>query len=486
MKQSIIRIICFLLILAMVLGYTNRVFQLKHSDGIYSLTKFYELEDNSVDVLILGSSHAFENFNTGVLWDSYGMASYILAGSMQPMWNTYYYLKEALKTQTPELIILEGYLTMWDQDYMEDSTTIKNNFGLKWSKNKIDSLKASVPRERWAEFFLSYEQYHTRYTELSAADFLPNQNNRLYDDWKGFGCNMKTTPLDSIDVSALTQKMPLHTKTEQYYRATIELALQNSIPIVVIISPYAGIQEDEHRRHNSAGDIAAEYGIPFLNCNTLIDEIGLDYTIDAGDPAHLNYRGNQKFSRYIGAYLKDNFQISDRRGQETYASWQRSADFTRQMIKDQQLTESWDLNEISGLLQDPEYLVIISIDGNCNAADETVRGFLMQQGISEEALYGIWQKDGASVTWHSGAEYAERYIRTAAHDFCLRRSIHESGQYANSIVMDNTPYRAVENGVNVLVFDRKTDKIADVFGINTDDHNAIVRYSASGSSASTQ
>ena len=121
MKKSVIRIGSFILILGIVLGYVNKVFKVKYSDGIYSVTKFYELEDDTVDVLILGSSHAFENFNTGILWDEYGIASYILAGSLQPMWNTYYYLKEALKTQTPELIVLEGYLTCWKYEYIDDS-----------------------------------------------------------------------------------------------------------------------------------------------------------------------------------------------------------------------------------------------------------------------------------------------------------------------------------------------------------------------------
>lgn len=67
MKKTIIRMVCFLLILCFVLGYTNKVFKVKYSDGIYSITKFYELKDNTVDVLILGSSHAFVAFNTGTL-----------------------------------------------------------------------------------------------------------------------------------------------------------------------------------------------------------------------------------------------------------------------------------------------------------------------------------------------------------------------------------------------------------------------------------
>ena len=82
-----------------------------------------------MDVLVLGSSHAFENINTGTLWDEYGMASYVLGGSRQPSLEyIYYYLKEALKTQRPELIVLEGYMLLYDADYEGEQQDHKEQF----------------------------------------------------------------------------------------------------------------------------------------------------------------------------------------------------------------------------------------------------------------------------------------------------------------------------------------------------------------------
>ncbi len=75
------------------------------------------------------------------------------------------------------------------------------------------------------------------------------------------------------------------------------------------------------------------------NCNLLTEEIGLNYTIDAADAAHLNYKGNQKYLSYIGKYLKANFEISDRRNHSGYDSWQRNADYIEQMIEDQEIRE---------------------------------------------------------------------------------------------------------------------------------------------------
>ena len=81
--------------MTVIFASVDGILKVKYVDGIYSMKRFYELEDDSVDVLFLGSSHVFETYNTSVLWDEYGIASYVLGGSVQPMWNTYFYMKEA-------------------------------------------------------------------------------------------------------------------------------------------------------------------------------------------------------------------------------------------------------------------------------------------------------------------------------------------------------------------------------------------------------
>ena len=474
MRKSIIRITIFMVILVLCLGYLNSVFKVKYGDGIYDVTKFYELDDNTVDVLILGSSHAFEDFNTGTLWDEYGLSTYILAGSIQPMWNTYYYLKEALKTQTPDLIVLEGYCTVLSSEFIDDSRIIKNNYGLKWSSDKVESLKVSAPQERWREFFLEYSQYHTRYKELSMADFVKNQGNPLYEDWKGFGCNMIVTPYEVLDVSGVEERSPLFEKTEKYYRDTIELAKDNNIPIIVIVSPYAGINEGEQKMFNTASDIAAEYDVPFVNCNLINDEIGMDWTVDAADAGHLSYRGNQRFSKYIGKYLVDNYDLPDRRGEAKYTSWEKNAQFIRQMIYDQELVESADLSSITEKIQNDNYWIFISVDGTCNTADSTFTNLFDKYGIPKDGTNGIWfiSNEGS---WNTTMDDGEFFRRTEPHDFHLRRSSDENGNWSNEIIIDNTAYKKVTNGVNIVVYDKQTEKVADTMGFNADDGYAIVR-----------
>ena len=109
MKKTIFKIISFLV--AFILTFTGiiQILDFKYLDSIFKVDSFYDLEDNTVDVLVLGSSHAYQGINTAVLWRNFGIASFNLCGAAQPIWNTYYYLEEALKTQTPKAIILDNY-----------------------------------------------------------------------------------------------------------------------------------------------------------------------------------------------------------------------------------------------------------------------------------------------------------------------------------------------------------------------------------------
>ncbi len=82
------------------------------------------------------------------------------------------------------------------------SRTVVNSYGLKWSKDKLDAIKVSTPEDEWGEYIFGYIQYHTRYTDLSRADFLKNQGEPMFENWKGFGCNMETVLNMASDIAA--------------------------------------------------------------------------------------------------------------------------------------------------------------------------------------------------------------------------------------------------------------------------------------------
>lgn len=478
MKKSIIRIVCFVLVLASVLWGTNKILTFKYDDGIYSVTKFYEQEENIVDVLILGSSHAYQSFNTGTLWDQYGMASYALAGSAQPTWNTYYYLKEALKTQSPKLIILEGYMVYYAQEYNEDSYIIKNTYGLKWSWDKVDAIRASVPQDRWNDFIPEYIQYHNRYSSLSNSDFLKNQGNPLYENWKGFLGNMSTKALENPDISNITDREKLYEKTELYYRKTLELAIDNNIPIIVVISPYAGITQQDAACFNTAQDIAEEYGVPLFNGNLFYQDMGIDFATDAADSSHLNYKGSLKFTTFMGKYLKDHYHLPDRRNDPRYQSWQDNADYIRALIKNQELIETYDIITFTEKLQDEHYLYFVSVDGYCTTQNEELAPVFDALKIPPDNTSGLWYADNDGIIWCSGNAPEEQYIKRDGHDIGMKRIYNESNyRYSSIVTVDDSTVsqRKVTNGVNITVYSMVTQSVVDSVGFDADDSYKLVR-----------
>lgn len=240
---NIIRLLVFFVCLASILLYVNSIFKFKYTDGISQLSNFYRQDRNSIDVLILGSSHSFVNCNNGTLYEEYGIASYNMGGSMQPMWNSYYNLIEALKTQKPELIVLEGHGITFDFDYLYTSAAIKNIYGMKWSLNKVRDILTSVDSDHRFDFILEYSQYHTRYSSLNKGDFIDGFGdseleyayNWYGDSWKGQYLFNTSNPIEIEDVSDVDGVIDLSSKSEMYYRKIIELAKENDITVDVFL-----------------------------------------------------------------------------------------------------------------------------------------------------------------------------------------------------------------------------------------------------------
>ena len=466
MKKKIFGSLGFGIVLILLLFWTKNVFSFKYGDGIYGMKKFYEQEEGTVDVLILGPSLAFADINTATLWSEYGISAFHLCGSIQPMWNTYYYMKEALKYQRPKVMILEASVTNMMSDYSDQSRIIKNTYGMKWSKDKLDAIRASAPREQWNEYLFEHLLYHSRYEEISRADFLPDQGSLQYEDWKGFMCLMKTVPQEGTDVSHVKERSELSGKTEEYYRKTIELAKEEGIPLLIVVSPHAGISEWSQTIYNTAADIAGEYEVPFINYNLCLEEIGLDYSKYMADPMHLNYKGNQKYTRNIAKYLSQRYNLTDHRGDERYDSWERNSNWYLAAMSCQEIVECTDLTEMTSLLQREDLDIVISVDGTYSQEDGNLRAFLQAFQIPSNGETGIWIVSEGKV---DGLGWGPEQIRQIPYPYHVltMKSVwsQEKGQYTNSVSFDTTFYKQVENGINVVLCSKATGELVDSFGI---------------------
>lgn len=123
--QKAVKVLAFLLVLALCYGRMDQVLKIK-TDDMVSMVKLRQLPPDTVDVLLVGSSHIGTNVDNQQIFDEYGISSYNLWVGMQPIWNTYYCLKEALSAQSPQIVIAEVYLSTTTMDYSPKETAIKN------------------------------------------------------------------------------------------------------------------------------------------------------------------------------------------------------------------------------------------------------------------------------------------------------------------------------------------------------------------------
>ena len=121
----------------------------KYDYGICSMVNFYEQPQNSVDVLLVGTSMFYSGVNTNVLWAEYGIPAYNLFSEEQTFWISYYMIREALKTQQPKVILLDAQSARYEDSYSKPARTILSTFGFQGLENRVGTIFACVedPRE---------------------------------------------------------------------------------------------------------------------------------------------------------------------------------------------------------------------------------------------------------------------------------------------------------------------------------------------------
>lgn len=414
---------------------------------------FYNQPKESIDVLFIGSSHIHYNISPAVLYNEYGISSYNFSTASQTLLNSYFYLKEALKTQKPKLVVLEGYtLSAYDYTKYRDFHFISGIFPMNFSLDKINLIKLEIPKNRWDEFFNPFYMYHNRYSSLSMSDFVKSDYLSYFKGLRPM-YNVKNV---KRNYTFAEERLPLTDTVEKYYRKFILLSKVNNIPMIVIISPYPFIDND-NKKFNTAKVIADEYNVPFINFNLNYDEYNLDFSRDFNDGNHLNYKGAAKFTRYLGKYLKENYDLPDRRGDSKYSSWDINVKYENKRIYNFELKQYRNLNEyIDKVKNADDYVIGITMLGNYQKDDSVIKNIATNFNIND-----IYLKNASYVVDNNKLIYSS----SGSNQYLFYDEI---GSYTDLVVdsgrklsINRTNYIKTTNGVNILIYDKFAEEIVD-------------------------
>ena len=323
MKKKLFRFLVFLAIGVLLFCGFWKVFHFKYAR---QLEVYYGLPRDTVDVLIVGSSHAYKHIDPSVLYEEEGISAYVLGSAAQPIWNSYYYIVEALRTQSPKLVIVECYKTTVPSDYSDDPTTVKavSNMMLSW--NRMEAIYNSVgDRSKLVDYYLEFPWFHSRYKELGSGDFVLDYGSTAKNRYfLGYNPLNKSIETELPEWDKVTERKELTEKNALYLDKIISLSKEKGFDLLFIITPFSDKTADRQLTYNAVQDFADEKGVLFLNCNLLGDEIGLDPKVDFSSSRHLSVIGAEKTTRYLAQYIRQHFELEDHRGDSRFDRWEQN------------------------------------------------------------------------------------------------------------------------------------------------------------------
>ena len=307
MKKNIIGSIAFILIFILLFLGISGVMSRKSLVGAWNHTSkiagFYNEPEDEFDIMFLGSSNSYCSFHPLVIYEESGIKSYVFASQQQPVWATYTYMKECLKTQSPKLIVIDVLMFARFEEYYDDGVNYSFMDDIPLSKNKIELAWASESTNSGRfRLLCNFIKYHSRWNELTEDDFTFVRSEaddylRGYVLLEGIFNEAKAPDYTTEEIT------PIGEKQEKYLHKIIDLAKDADIPLLLVKAPSNVLAEDQ-RLFNAVEKIAEERGVGFMEFNSKYGEIGLDLATDFYDKSHLNYRGAEKFSRYFAEQMK--------------------------------------------------------------------------------------------------------------------------------------------------------------------------------------
>ena len=319
MKKKIIIGVVALLLIAMVLTLFSALLTPKYiTNPEGRLTGEYYSQAGDNDVIFLGDCEVYETFVPAVLWEKYGISSYVRGSAQQLIWQSYYILEETLKYETPKAVVFNVYSLKYGKPQNEAFNRMTLDT-MKWSRTKYNAIKASMTdEENMLDYIFPLLRYHSRITEIDENDFkyLFNDPERMSDSGYLMQTGIKPRPdQDGAPRELLTYDF---SQTSFDYLDKIkELCDSKGVELILVKAPtnsWNYYWYDEYEEQMQA--YVQKTGLKYYNLIEKENEIGIDWNVDTYDEGfHLNVYGAEKTTDYFGKILAEQHKIPNRKSE---------------------------------------------------------------------------------------------------------------------------------------------------------------------------
>lgn len=302
--KNLIKDLIFITIFLFLLNICTNILVLKGNTYGSDVISFYNQKKNSLDIVFFGSSHSYTTFSPDIIENATGLKSYNFATQQQPIYITYHYMLETLKTQKPKYFVLETKMLAVDDEFATEGVTRDAVDKMRTSINKINTINLSVKeKEDRVSYYLNIIKYHTRYNELTKTDIKTGLTQKGIDN-KGFK-NLESNndiTINNEKILEITEKENISNKNFKYLKKMIKLAKENNIELILVKSP-CQLTEQDQKKYNWIEDYAKKNEIYYVNYNTQTEQLNLKRG-DYYDIGHLSYEGAKKVTLDFLKYLE--------------------------------------------------------------------------------------------------------------------------------------------------------------------------------------
>ncbi|MDE7031445.1 MAG: hypothetical protein K2P63_15985 [Lachnospiraceae bacterium] len=306
----------FLCALVTALTYLTRVFENKSPDAVSK--EFAKNTDRKFDVIFLGPSTMKNDIYPLELYNHYGIAAYNLACGSQSVAESYYLAKSAIKKYQPDLLVLDVFMVPYEGDYLTEGQLHFVTDALRGA-DRWKIVKDLVPEGQREQYLFSLSVYHDRWKELEKTDFSTPKDIT-------YGAKLNTVSKEIGDYTITTEKKQLPKKSEEYLRKLAELCQSQDVELLLVNLPVdfgakhgvMGDMEKMQLYYNAVHDFAAAHQIQYWNYMNCTDKLGLDPKNNYDGGYHLNIRGAEKLTDFMGRYITEHYSLHDRRSDSGY------------------------------------------------------------------------------------------------------------------------------------------------------------------------
>lgn len=447
MKKRIFAVVVFVIMTMTVLGIGQEILKAKYvQDSTAIVNGFYAEKKNDIEVLFLGSSNCFCTIDPLVLYEEYGIAACNFASSSQSMDISLLYLKEALKRQKPKVVALEvNYIPGQNVTALGENSILWGLTDMPFTLDKLKCLYQLLGKidEEYISYAFPLLRYHERWKEISKQDYIYMTEDKT--NWnKGY---MRTHQISDapVDLSAYEQEGSawLDERAVACLNEMAEICEKKGITFLLFKSPKA----DWYQYFSSEIEkVSGEKGLAFIDYNALVQEVGLDVATDFRDSYHLNEQGAAKVSTHMGAYLKENFELTDRRMDEEHNSWDAALAYQERLrLTEDAFSNVSTVTECKEMLDNKEdYVTILIYKGG---KDKIQYQWIYVKG--EPVYTKVWEDDGIS---HKKIEDLEVV-------FVRERKI-------LNVFIEGESYYEPQKNWSVIVYDMKIGEVVAQLGFD--------------------